>query len=72
MFTTVPLGKKEIDTMVAQIRSTLEPNAKKLGEIPQFDLETAYALFKAFFEPVSEAWKNAKTSLFVLSPNQKI
>jgi len=65
MFTTVPLGKKEIDTMVAQIRSTLEPNAKKLGEIPQFDLETAYALFKAFFEPVRVAWKNAKSLLVV-------
>jgi CHAT domain-containing protein len=65
MFTIVPLGKKEIDTMVDQIRSTLEPNAKKLGEIPQFDLDTAYALFKAFFEPVSAAWKNAKSLLVV-------
>ena len=65
MFTIVPLGKKEIDTMVARIRSTLEPNAKRLGEIPQFDLETAYALFKAFFEPVREAWKNSKSLLVV-------
>ncbi|MGD9241444.1 MAG: CHAT domain-containing protein, partial [Desulfobacterales bacterium] len=65
MFTTVSLGKKEIDTMVARIRSTLEPNAKRLGEIPQFDLETAYALFKAFFEPVRQAWKNAKSLLVV-------
>jgi CHAT domain-containing protein len=65
MYTAVPLAKKEIDTMVARIRSTLEPNAKRLGEIPQFDLETAYALFKAFFEPVREAWKNARSLLVV-------
>jgi CHAT domain-containing protein/tetratricopeptide (TPR) repeat protein len=64
-FATVSLSKSEVDTMVAQIRSTLEPNAKKLGEIPQFDLETAYALFKAFFEPVRQAWKNAKSLLVV-------
>ena len=65
MFATAPLSKKEVDTMVAQIRATLEPNAKKLGDIPQFDLETAYALFKAFFEPVREAWKNSKSLLVV-------
>ncbi len=64
-FATVSLSKNEVDTMVAQIRSTLEPNAKKLGEIPQFDLETAYALFEAFFEPIREAWKNAKSLLVV-------
>jgi CHAT domain-containing protein len=64
-FAIIPLSKKEVDNMVARIRSTLEPNAKKLGDIPQFDLETAYALFKAFFEPVREAWKNAKSLLVV-------
>ena len=64
-FATVSLGTSEVDTMVAQIRSTLEPNAKKLGEIPQFDLETAYALFKAFFEPVRDGWENAKSLLVV-------
>jgi CHAT domain-containing protein len=65
VFTTVSLGKKEIDTMVDQIRSTLEPNAKTLGDIPKFDLDTAYELFQAFFEPVREAWKNAKSLLVV-------
>jgi CHAT domain-containing protein len=65
MFATPPLGKKEIDTMVDQIRSTLEPNAKTLGDIPQFDLVTAYVLFQAFFEPVREAWNNAKSLLVV-------
>jgi CHAT domain-containing protein len=64
-FASVALGKSEVDTMVNRIRSTLEPNAKKLGEIPQFDLETAYALFKAFFEPVRAGWENAKSLLVV-------
>jgi CHAT domain-containing protein len=64
-FATVPLSKKEVDTMVAQIRSTLEPNAKTLDDIPKFDLDTAYALFQAFFEPVREAWKNAESLLVV-------
>jgi CHAT domain-containing protein len=65
MFITVPLGKKEVDMMVERIRSTLEPNARVLGEIPQFDLETAYTLFQVFFEPVMEAWKNAKSLLVI-------
>jgi CHAT domain-containing protein len=64
-FASVALGKSEVDTMVARIRSTLEPDAQTLGEIPQFDLQTAYALFKAFFEPVRDAWKNAKSLLVV-------
>jgi CHAT domain-containing protein len=64
-FAIVSLTKSEVDIMVDQIRATLEPNAKKLGDIPQFDLETAYALFKAFFEPVREAWENAKSLLVV-------
>ncbi len=65
VFATAPLGKKEIEIMVDRIRSTLEPNAKTLGDIPPFDLETAYALFQTFFEPVREAWKNAKSILVV-------
>jgi CHAT domain-containing protein len=65
VFATVPLGKKEIDLMVDQIRSTLEPKAKTLGQIPQFDLDTAYELFRAFFEPVREGWENAKSLLVV-------
>ncbi len=64
-FATISLSKSEVDTMVAQIRATLEPNAKKLGEIPPFDLETADMLFKAFFEPVKEGWENAKSLLVV-------
>ena len=51
--------------MVAKIRFTLEPNAKKLGDIPTFDLETAYTLFKAFFEPVRKGWENARSLLVV-------
>ena len=65
IYASVALGKSEVDTMVNRIRSTLEPNAKKLGEIPKFDLETAYALFKAFFEPVRDGWENAKSLLVV-------
>jgi CHAT domain-containing protein len=64
-FAIVPLNKSEVDTMVALIRSTLEPNATKLGEIPPFDLETTYALFKVFFEPVRKGWENAKSLLVV-------
>ena len=64
-FATVSLTKSEVDIMVDQIRATLEPNVKKLGDIPQFDLETAHALFKAFFEPVRDTWKNARSLLVV-------
>ena len=64
-FATVLLCKKEVDTMVARIRSTLEPNAKMLDEIPMFDLDTAYSFYRAFIEPVRQGWKNAKSIIVV-------
>jgi len=60
-FTTVPLGRKSVDTMVDRIRSTLMSYSKMLGNIPEFDLDTAYILYKSFLEPVRSGWKNAKS-----------
>jgi CHAT domain-containing protein len=59
-FASVPLGEKDVGEMVARVRSTVEPNVTLLGDIPRFDLDTAYALFESFLEPVKEGWQEAK------------
>ena len=64
-FTSVPLGRQEIGEMVDKLRYALVPNAKTLGEIPEFDLETAYAIYQAFLKPVRKGWENAKSLLIV-------
>lgn len=65
-FVSIPLGKKDVAKMVEKIRYALEPNAKTLGELPEFDLDTSYAIYKAFLYPVRKGWKDAK-SLIVIS-----
>ncbi len=64
-FASVPLGRKDVEEMVAKVRYALEPNAKTLGEISEFDLDTAYAIYQTFLKPVREGWKDAKSLLVV-------
>ena len=64
-FASVPLGEKDVGEMVARVRSTVEPHVTLLGDIPRFDLDTAYELFESFLEPVKEGWQEAKI-LFVV------
>ena len=65
VFASVPLGRGEVKDMVDRVRYALEPNAKTLGGIPEFDLDTAYAIYHAFLHPVREGWKDAKNLLVV-------
>jgi len=64
-FAVVPLGQRELSIKVAALRSALQPNARTLGDIPEFDLKEAYGLYKALLEPVAAGWRDAKNLLVV-------
>jgi len=64
-FAAVPVSRASIDGIVAQLRKALEPNASTLGDIPPYDVATAYKLYSALLAPVSGGWKGAKSLLVV-------
>ncbi|MGH6663077.1 MAG: CHAT domain-containing protein, partial [Rhodospirillales bacterium] len=64
-FAVVPVSQRELSIKVAVLRSALQPNARTLGDIPEFDLKEAYGLYKALLEPVAAGWRDAKSLLVV-------
>jgi CHAT domain-containing protein len=64
-FASVPLDRHTVKRMVAKVRTALEPNAERLGEIPAFDLDTAHRIYRAFLEPVLHVWQDAKKLIVV-------
>ena len=50
---------------VNAIRRALNPAAKTLGEVPAFDVRTAYAIYARVLEPVRAGWESADTLLVV-------
>ena len=64
-FSTVPLGRKMLSEMVADLRKALDPKPVTLGDIPEFDASLAYDLYRQLLEPVQERWQNAKDLLIV-------
>ena len=64
-FAAVDLGREALSEKVGLLRSSLEPNAATLGDIPDFDVAAAHELFKQLLEPVKAGWKNATNLLVV-------
>ena len=64
-FAVAELGREDLGDTVALLRSSLEPNAQTLGDIPDFDIAAAYGLYKQLFKPVEAGWKDAKSLLVV-------
>jgi CHAT domain-containing protein len=64
-FTAIDMGREELARMVGRLRASLDPQAETLGDIPDFDLDTAYQLYRRVLQPVDRAWKNASTLLTV-------
>ena len=64
-FAAVELGREDLSDEVYLLRGALEPNAATLGDIPEFDVESAYALYEQLLAPVEAGWKDA-TSLLVV------
>ena len=64
-FAAAELGREDLEDLVGLIRSSLEPNAATLGEIPPFDVDVAFSLFDELFVPVEDGWRGAKDLLIV-------
>ena len=64
-FTRTAYGKDELSFRVAVLRSALDPGASMLGDIPPFDLDTAYALYADLLAPLESSWKDARRLLLV-------
>ncbi len=64
-FAAVAMSAKAIEETVATLRKALEPHAKTLGDIPDFDLALAHRLYSAILEPVRSGWQEARSLLVV-------
>ena len=62
-FAAVPLGEREIDTIVGRLRLAVDPGEKALVEVPQFDLAAAYRLYASLLLPVEGGWRGARALL---------
>jgi CHAT domain-containing protein len=66
-FAVVDLGEEAIRKKVAQLRRALQPNVRMLGNIPRFDLETAYDIYHHLLQPVESGWEGARSLLVVIN-----
>jgi len=64
-FSSVDLGREDIEDAVAFLRAALNPDAESLGDIPEYDLAEAYSLYEKLLKPVEAGWKGAKSLLVV-------
>ncbi|HIL19452.1 MAG TPA: tetratricopeptide repeat protein, partial [Gammaproteobacteria bacterium] len=64
-FSSVNLGREDVEDSVAELRAALNPDAERLGDIPEFDLVEAYSLYEKLLKPVEAGWKRAKNLLVV-------
>lgn len=64
-FAAVPKGRAAIAANVARLRTALDPNAAVLGDIPAFDLDTAYELYRDLLRPVEAGFAGAASLLVV-------
>jgi len=64
-FSSADLDANAINHMVSILRLSLNPPWGTLGNIPDFDLKTAYTLYEALLKPVEAGWKDSKNLLLV-------
>jgi CHAT domain-containing protein len=64
-FAAAPIGAGDLEKDVATLRAALEPNAKTLGDIPEFDVAVAQRLYEMLLEPVRAGWHDARHLLVV-------
>jgi len=64
-FATAPVGATQVEMNVGKLRQALDPSARTLGEIPEFDVAAAHELYRALLEPVAAGWREASQLLVV-------
>ena len=64
-FAVSPVPRAQITAAVVALRKSLNPDAATAGQIPAFDVTSAYKLYTALLEPVKAGWASAKTLVVV-------
>ena len=64
-FAVSSLSPSDIEKSVATLRKSLDPDAATAGDIPAFDVATAYKLYAGLLEPVKAGWQGASDLLVV-------
>lgn len=64
-FARVAMSPGDIESTVRKLRSSLEPNAAMISDIPAFDVALAHQLYQSLLAPVSPGWKDAKSLVVV-------
>ncbi len=64
-FASVPLGEKEMDELVVELRKALDPHPITVGDIPPLDLHLSHQLYRELLKPVEQSWKGATDLLIV-------
>ena len=66
-FNAVLIGREAMGATVKQLRLALDCNPQTLGDIPAFDIDSAYDLYAQLLKPVAGGWKDADDLLIVAS-----
>jgi len=65
-FVQVPISKEKMAEIVGELRESLSPgDAQTVMEIPPYDINLAYDLYKMVLKPVESGWNQARNLLVV-------
>jgi CHAT domain-containing protein len=64
-FAAAPVSVGEIGRTVTTLRAALEPRAKTLGDVPEFNVALAHRLYRTLLEPVRSGWEDARSLIVV-------
>jgi CHAT domain-containing protein/tetratricopeptide (TPR) repeat protein len=65
-FAQLAINAAGLESKVAALREALDPpEVETIADLPPFDVERAYELYKLLLEPVAQAWRPAKSLIVV-------
>ncbi len=66
-FKVLNLTDNDIKKAVDHLRMALDPKPQTFGDIPDFDLEVAYSLYRELLVPIKSGWETAE-HLIIIAP----
>jgi len=65
VFLSIPLGINTVKSSVYKLREALDFSARTFGDIPKFDLNTAYSLYRELLKPLEHTWQSGGHLIFL-------
>jgi CHAT domain-containing protein len=66
-FNILNLGKNNVEKIVSDLRKALDPKPKTFGDIPDFNLELAYNIYRKLLEPLKVSWDTFDDLIIIAS-----